>query len=306
MYKLILSYDGSRYFGWQKTKMGPSIQEELQIAILQITKEKVLPEAASRTDRGVHAKGQVVSFDLYQNNLKNRFLAAPYPKDDASLGTPAALALPHNFDSHSRLASRQWSLAPNQNSEEPPCQIPDSSGCFGMKKSWDPDALKRALNAILPECIRIHELEEISHFHPTLDAKEKEYHYHICLGIQMPMDRLYSWNFKYPLDLAKMEKASKKFLGTHDFSSFANEKKENPICSLSEIRIIPDQNRLNLAIRGDRFLYKMARNIAGTLVYIGSGKLKEDSIPEIFASKTRALAGITAPAHGLVLYNVFY
>ncbi len=58
--------------------------------------------------------------------------AAPYPKDDASLGTPAALALPHNFDSHSRLASRQWSLAPNQNSEEPPCQILDSSGCFGI------------------------------------------------------------------------------------------------------------------------------------------------------------------------------
>ncbi len=56
---------------------------------------------------------------LYQNYLKNRFLAA--------------LALLHNFDPHSRLASRQWSLLPDQNYEEPPCQNPDSSSSFGIE-----------------------------------------------------------------------------------------------------------------------------------------------------------------------------
>src|SRR3990167_7529774 len=64
MYKLTISYDGTCYFGWQKTKEGPSIQEELAKAIYQMTGEQVLPEAASRTDRGVHAHGQVVQFAL--------------------------------------------------------------------------------------------------------------------------------------------------------------------------------------------------------------------------------------------------
>jgi len=66
----------------------------------------------------VNNQNSEVFLMIYRNNLKNRVLAAS--------------GLPHNFDSHSRLASRQWSLAPIQNSEDPPCQIPDSSSCFGI------------------------------------------------------------------------------------------------------------------------------------------------------------------------------
>lgn len=63
-HKMTLSYDGTNYFGWQKTKTGPSIQEELEKALFQILRTAVSVEAASRTDRGVHAKGQVVNFFL--------------------------------------------------------------------------------------------------------------------------------------------------------------------------------------------------------------------------------------------------
>jgi len=63
-YKIVLSYDGTRYFGWQKTKTGPSIQENLEKALFQILRIPVPTEAASRTDRGVHAEGQVVNFFL--------------------------------------------------------------------------------------------------------------------------------------------------------------------------------------------------------------------------------------------------
>ena len=60
--KLLCSYEGTHYFGWQKTKMGPSIEEEIEKAVSQILQEKVQLEAASRTDRGVHAEGQVICF----------------------------------------------------------------------------------------------------------------------------------------------------------------------------------------------------------------------------------------------------
>ena len=243
-YKLIISYDGTAYLGWQKTKMGPSIQESLQKAVQQISQEEIVPEGASRTDRGVHAIGQVALLPL--------------------------------------------------------------------KKKWEPRALQRALNAALPRDIRIHAIE-ISEpdFHPTLQAVEKEYHYSLCLSpVQDPIHRLYSWAFPYPLDIEKMNRAARDFLGERDFSSFANgenEKESNPVCSLNRITISPvAANRLQIAIAGNRFLYKMARNIVGTLIYVGSGKLPEDSIEKILASKDRKQAGITAPAHGLALYKVIY
>lgn len=233
MYKAIIAYDGTRYFGWQKTVTGPSIQEELEKAIRQITGELSTPEAASRTDRGVHAEGQVIQF-----------------------------ALP---------------------------------------KQIEPQRLLRGLNAVLPSDIRV--LELVPHqFHPTLDAVGKEYRYRICQeAVQDPTLRLYSWHIPHGLDKDKMELAAKDLIGTHDFSAFANEGEKNPICTLESIEFDGI-----FRIRGDRFLYKMVRNLVGTLVYVGSGKLAEGSIPMILASKDRKKAGITAPAHGLYLHQVFY
>lgn len=240
-YKLILSYDGGPYFGWQKTRMGPSIQEMLEKALFQLAQETCKPEAASRTDRGVHAEGQVVQFYL--------------------------------------------------------------------KKSFSPFALKQALNAHLPVQIRVLEAQEIdSAFHPTLDASHKEYHYNLCLGpVQLPFYRLYSWHFPRPLDFEKMQQASFDLLGTHDFSALANEKEENPICTLEAIRFVSlPEERLQIQMVGNRFLYRMARNLAGTLVYIGCGKLSETIVPSLLAGKKRKEAGMTAPAHGLCLHRVFY
>jgi tRNA pseudouridine38-40 synthase len=241
LYKLTLSYDGTSYFGWQKTKTGPSVQETLELAVRQVTQEEILPEGASRTDRGVHASGQVASIQL--------------------------------------------------------------------QRAWEPNALLRALNAVLPQDIRIQLIENASlEFHPTLNAIEKEYHYRLCMGdVQDPINRLYSWAFHYPLDIEKMIRASKDFLGMHDFSAFANEEKENPFCTISRIEIASLAfDRLQIAITGNRFLYKMARNIAGTLIYIGCGKIDEHAIPKIFESKDRKQAGISAPAHGLFLHKVRY
>jgi tRNA pseudouridine38-40 synthase len=234
MYKAILCYDGTCYYGWQETVTGPSIQEELKKALHRITGQTHTPEAASRTDRGVHARGQVIQFSLVN--------------------------------------------------------------------SQDPIKLLRALNAVLPSDIRVLELVH-QEFHPTLDAIGKEYHYQLQLGpVHDPMTRLYAWHIHHDLDQKKMEQAMQDLIGTHDFTAFANEPEKDPICTLESIEYKADR----FVIRGNRFLYKMVRNLVGTLVYIGMDKLPPDSIPQILQSRDRKLAGITAPAHGLYLHQVFY
>lgn len=241
VYRLLLAYDGTRYFGWQTTRMGPSIQATLSDALFAISRERVIPEAASRTDRGVHAEAQSVAFSL--------------------------------------------------------------------AKEWDPVRLRRGLNSVLPPDIRVVQVERGNpSFHPTLHARQKEYHYRLCLGpVQEPIYRLYSWHFRFPLDLAAMEEGSAALLGTRDFAALANEPEKNPICHLQSIRFEPlERNRLQIALISDRFLYKMARNLAGTLLYVGCGKLSASSIPALLDSRDRKQAGITAPAHGLFLHRVDY
>ena len=83
-YRATLAYDGTAYLGWQKTKEGPSIQETLARKIHILSPNSPLPEAASRTDRGVHAEGQVVSLDIekpWEPELLLRALNAHLPSD---------------------------------------------------------------------------------------------------------------------------------------------------------------------------------------------------------------------------------
>jgi tRNA pseudouridine38-40 synthase len=107
-----------------------------------------------------------------------------------------------------------------------------------------------------------------------------------------------------------MQRAASHLIGAYDFSSFCNERHlwdRNPICHLEKIEIISlPQQRLLILIIGDHFLYKMARNLAGTLTYVGCGKLRAEQIPAILAGQDRKRAGATAPAHGLILKRVFY
>lgn len=169
--------------------------------------------------------------------------------------------------------------------------------------------LQRGLNALLPKdiCVKHIEIAKPT-FHPTLDAFGKEYCYAVCNdSVQLPFYRHFSWRVPLPLDLKRMEKAASYLIGELDFSAFSNLKVENAVRKVTEIEIqtLPDK-RFLFSIKGNHFLYKMVRNLIGTLVYIGCGKLDPESIPDILASKDRTRAGPTAPAHGLILKTVFY
>ena len=106
-----------------------------------------------------------------------------------------------------------------------------------------------------------------------------------------------------------MRAAAKSFLGKHDFKSFAgtrNYELDSTVRTVTRCELKKNGPRLTFFIEGDGFLYKMCRGIVGTLVQVGQGKIAAQDIKRIFAHRDRRVAGMTAPAHGLVLWKVFY
>ncbi len=242
-YKLIISYEGTNFLGWQKTTEGPSIEQSLEDALQKILQEKIRLQAASRTDAGVHALEQVVAF-------------------------------------------------------------------FSMK-DLDIKKIFISLNKLLPSAIRCLSFEKIDpDFHPTLSAFSKSYRYHIVTTpILSPFQRTTTWHFPFNCEKDKMLACAKLLLGTHDFKAFTNQKKgphKDTVRTLFSIEIHPTDYGFFIDITGDHFLYKMVRNIVGTLCYIGAGKIPEGSLDKILTSKIRSQAGVTAPASGLFLRKIDY
>ena len=124
-----------------------------------------------------------------------------------------------------------------------------------------------------------------------------------------PLLRATAWHVTRELDLPAMRDAATLFLGRHDFRSFAatrNYEVENTVRTLSRLDLRRQGPLLTFIIEGDGFLYKMCRGIVGTLVQVGQGKIAGSEIRQILATRDRRVAGMTAPAHGLVLWKVFY
>lgn len=180
---------------------------------------------------------------------------------------------------------------------------------FDTDTSFDPARLRISLNALLPSDIRILQIDPASpDFHARYSATSKIYHYHLHLDpIADPFTKLYRTQVYGPFDLNKLKQGAAQFLGTHDFTSFANTKEEgekDAIRTLFRLDAIEQKGGLCLEFEGDGFLYKMVRNITGTLLDIASGKLDPAQIPAIFAARDRRKAGFAAPAQGLFLIKI--
>lgn len=171
--------------------------------------------------------------------------------------------------------------------------------------------LALAINAHLPEDIRVMSATRCrTEFHARFDATGKQYRYFLWNHPAMnPLLRHQAWQVPLPLDLAAMRSAARLFLGKHDFTSFAATRSyemESTVRTLTRCNLKRNGPLLTFSIEGDGFLYKMCRGIVGTLVQVGQGKIAVDEIKKILACKDRRAAGMTAPAHGLVLWRVFY
>ena len=176
-----------------------------------------------------------------------------------------------------------------------------------------PRKFLHSLNGLLPKDIRIKSIESVpANFHARYSAVGKIYHYHLHTGpILNPFNRLYSLHVYEKFNLELLQDSSKYFLGTQDFTAFANESHSgvasyDPIRTLKRLDIIPIEEGVRLEFEADGFLYKMVRNITGTLLEVAQGKRTPDSIPEILSSKDRRKAGKSAPPHGLLLVKVLY
>ncbi len=171
--------------------------------------------------------------------------------------------------------------------------------------------LALAINAHLPEDVRVVSVRRASAtFHARFQAIGKQYRYAVWNHSAMnPLLRTQAWHVPLKLDLPAMRAAARHLLGRHDFRSFAANHTyhiENTVRTLTRCDIRRSGPLITFLIEGDGFLYKMCRGIAGTLVQLGRGKFTEAELKLMLAAKDRRVAGMTAPAHGLLLWKVFY
>ena len=168
-----------------------------------------------------------------------------------------------------------------------------------------------ALNAKLPPDVRIMDVRIArANFHARFDAKGKQYRYLVFNHhAHDPLLRMQAWHVPKDLDIGAMRRAAQSILGKRDFAAFANNRNyemESTVRTLTRCEVRKRGPLLTFIIEGDGFLYKMCRGIVGTLIQVGQGKINAEDVPGILETRNRSMAGMTAPAHGLVLWKVYY
>lgn len=242
-FRLELCYDGTRFDGWQRQGNTPNtIQGILERTLSNLLEQEIEAAASGRTDAGVHARKQVVS--------------------------------------------------------------------FRAKTKLPPEEILSALRKKLPADIGAMSLTEAQpRFHARLNCTSKTYVYRIWNSEEPNVfERRYLLPVSEPLNLDAMRAAADLLCGTHDFTSFhANKRfKRSAVRTITSIEIERLGGEVRLCFTGDGFLYHMVRILTGTLLEVGLGQRAADTMPEILEAKDRAQAGKTAPAKGLILWDVAY
>jgi tRNA pseudouridine38-40 synthase len=209
---------------------------------------------------------------------------------------------------------------------------------FELNAPIPPENLLRALNRTLPAAIRILAAKTVqSSFHARHSAVAKTYEYRVlraepgCQNTCSPFAARYVYACPWLLDLTALQESARRFLGEHDFLSFAatdpdlttrnsTPRTESQSCETAEapstVRVVYASaweertteagELLVYRIRGNGFLHHMVRNLVGTMLDVGRGYLHSSDIPGIFAARSRSVSGPTAPARGLFLHSVEY
>src|SRR5262244_3530706 len=177
--------------------------------------------------------------------------------------------------------------------------------------------LQRALNALLPPAIRIVAVEETGpDFNARWSARAKTYRYRLYRGrVVPPMIWRYVLHYPFPLDEDKMRDAAARFVGTHDFASFAastgseeDDKERSTVREIhsAELARTADGEELVFTVGGRSFLRYMVRKMVGTLLAVGRGRLVPEDIDRLYELKDRSKSGPTVPPQGLVMVEVFH
>ena len=179
---------------------------------------------------------------------------------------------------------------------------------FKTKSSLDEQKILKAINSLLPKDIAVKNIKKIPlTFNARFKAKSKVYRYLVYNCPQRSaFGYKYHWHLSYKLDISLMRREFKKIVGEHNFKSFAaSDKRERQMRrKIIGVSLRKKNNFLIIDIEGKSFLYNMVRNIVGTLVEIGRGKLPRGSMSKILKAKDRKKAGPCAPPKGLYLVKV--
>ena len=167
-----------------------------------------------------------------------------------------------------------------------------------------------AVNSLLPDDIVVLEAADADFdFSARHSAKSKTYIYRIQRGsFPNPFTRNYAWYVGRPLDIHAMREALAMVLGTHDFTSFraSGGAPMSPVRTMYRAEIGEKGDLMEITIHGNGFLYHMVRNMVGTLVNVGLGRISVAGFREILEARDRKKASPTAPAQGLYLFSVEY
>lgn len=273
--KLVIAYDGSRYQGWQSQSSGKGIQDALEKVLHRITGERVVTHASGRTDTGVHALGQVVTFQTREKHSLEIWQKALYgflPLDIAVLSIEES-----PLDFHPRRSAKLkryrylWCDGP----------IPEVFArryLYSSRRPLNVDLMQQAANTLLG----YHDFAAYASSGSKRKTTDRTVHE---LRIWRPF-------------------ASNRGAGE---GSAKSELLDNSPGALREYPILMRPDHLvALEILADGFLYNMVRIIAGTLTHIGAGSQPVTWAAEILATKDRRQAGQTAEAQGLYLVEVLY
>ena len=167
-----------------------------------------------------------------------------------------------------------------------------------------------ALNTMLPADVRIRRSEDIDDdFHARFSTRGKRYRYLIYQNAHAgALNRNTHAHVIYPLNDDLMRREAQALIGTHDFAAFAASGSvvKDTVRTIYAVRLERRGDELELTVEGNGFLYNMVRIIAGTLISIGTGKLEPGAFARAIETGDRLALGVTAPAHGLTLMEVFY
>lgn len=181
---------------------------------------------------------------------------------------------------------------------------------FSTSRNLPLRAFVEGANRFLPADIAIQSARIVPEgFKPITMAHAKRYRYTIINStVRTPLDRLYSWQIREPLDLAAMEEAAARFVGRHDFAAFraSNCVARTTVRRIDSVLIIRNGDRITIDVTGGGFLKNMVRVMVGTLVGIGKGRFAPSDIDRLLRGGDRKEAGSTAPACGLCLMEVVY
>ncbi len=183
---------------------------------------------------------------------------------------------------------------------------------FHLSKPIPPKNLVRAMNSRLPEAVRVLKAAYAREdFDARLSAKGKEYRYQLYQAEIEPPCLVPYWTFCHrPLDLEAMRAGAARFVGKHDFVSFAanpNRVLETTVRTIFGFEVKKAGPRYTFIVRGDGFLYKQVRSMVGFLISVGKGNERPEAVTELLEAAAPRTARVeTAPPRGLFLHKVFY